>query len=300
MPYNEAPAGSAGPSFNQSFGDVFDSHEYDSATRELHPVQGRWIQPDFAGLSAVDPSNPQTWNRYAYVNNNPLSFVDPSGLLMDPVCATDGGGCGGGGNNDDTTYVVDGIEMSPEQAGILLGTGMGAECPSDSGCTWVNGHGEFSHYVAFANGGGSYAYLGPGALYFSAQQAGIAAVRNINGKSIDQNREYAGEIFEADPQNGTYSYTVPVPGDVASSTVDPTAIPLGSIFVGDYHTHGADSEGMYDDEHFSPQDRSSTLTLFLMYPNFIGGFLGTPGGRVEFYSPYPAGTVTVLHGPGLP
>jgi RHS repeat-associated protein len=48
--------------------------------RELHPVQGRWIQPDPAGLAAVDPTNPQSWNRYAYVGNNPLSFNDPLGL----------------------------------------------------------------------------------------------------------------------------------------------------------------------------------------------------------------------------
>jgi RHS repeat-associated protein len=100
MPYNEAPAGSAGPSFNQSFGDVFDSHEYDSATRELHPVQGRWISPDPAGMAAVDVTNPQSWNRYAYVNNNPLSNVDPSGLLDDPSCAVNGMGCGGGGSGD--------------------------------------------------------------------------------------------------------------------------------------------------------------------------------------------------------
>ena len=26
-----------------------------------------------------DPSNPQSLNRYAYVRNNPLKFVDPSG-----------------------------------------------------------------------------------------------------------------------------------------------------------------------------------------------------------------------------
>ena len=28
----------------------------------------------------IDPFNPQSWNRYAYVNNNPLNSVDPWGL----------------------------------------------------------------------------------------------------------------------------------------------------------------------------------------------------------------------------
>jgi len=52
----------------------------DAVYREYHPTQGRWIMPDPAGLAAIDPSNPQTWNRYAYVGNNPLSRVDPLGL----------------------------------------------------------------------------------------------------------------------------------------------------------------------------------------------------------------------------
>jgi RHS repeat-associated protein len=53
---------------------------YDTINRELHPNEGRWISPDPAGVGAVDPSNPQSWNRYAYVMNNPLSSVDPDGL----------------------------------------------------------------------------------------------------------------------------------------------------------------------------------------------------------------------------
>ena len=64
--------------------------------RKYHPTQGRWISPDPAGLGAVDISNPQTWNRYAYLANNPLNAVDPLGL---DDCASDGGSlCDDGGN----------------------------------------------------------------------------------------------------------------------------------------------------------------------------------------------------------
>jgi RHS repeat-associated protein len=105
MPFNNGTVGAAGPSFNGSYGDVLDSHEYDALERELHPVQGRWIQPDPAGMAAVDPSNPQTWNRYAYVINNPLSFIDPSGLNLRAPCELFGNdGCdpsGGGGSGCD-------------------------------------------------------------------------------------------------------------------------------------------------------------------------------------------------------
>ena len=52
---------------------------YDFPVRE-YGSQGRWVSPDPAGLAAVDPTDPQSWNRYAYVGNNPLSFVDPYGL----------------------------------------------------------------------------------------------------------------------------------------------------------------------------------------------------------------------------
>ena len=40
---------------------------------------GRFTTPDPYGGSA-SPTNPQSWNRYAYVNNDPLNRNDPSGL----------------------------------------------------------------------------------------------------------------------------------------------------------------------------------------------------------------------------
>ena len=55
---------------------------YDFLLRQQASNQGRWLVPDPAGLAAVDITNPQTWNRYAYVGNNPLSNVDPLGLYL--------------------------------------------------------------------------------------------------------------------------------------------------------------------------------------------------------------------------
>jgi RHS repeat-associated protein len=53
---------------------------FDFAYREYNPIEGRWISPDPAGAGASDPATPQSWNRYAYVLNNPLSNTDPTGL----------------------------------------------------------------------------------------------------------------------------------------------------------------------------------------------------------------------------
>ncbi len=48
--------------------------------RSYHTTQGRWLSPDPAGLAAVDITNPQSLNRYAYVGGDPLGNVDPDGL----------------------------------------------------------------------------------------------------------------------------------------------------------------------------------------------------------------------------
>jgi RHS repeat-associated protein len=50
--------------------------------RQYTPWMGRWTAPDPYNGS-YDLSNPQSMNRYSYVNNNPLGFVDPSGLATE-------------------------------------------------------------------------------------------------------------------------------------------------------------------------------------------------------------------------
>jgi RHS repeat-associated protein len=63
---------------------------YDFPARE-YGIQGRWPSPDPLGMGAVNPGDPQSWNRYAYVDNNPLAVTDPTGLCADNI----GADCGG-------------------------------------------------------------------------------------------------------------------------------------------------------------------------------------------------------------
>jgi RHS repeat-associated protein len=42
--------------------------------------RGRFMRPDPKGLEAADIKKPQSLNRYAYVGNDPVNFVDPGGL----------------------------------------------------------------------------------------------------------------------------------------------------------------------------------------------------------------------------
>jgi len=86
---------------------------FDFMFREYRTGHGRWASPDPAGLYAVDPSNPQSWNRYAYVANNPLSFVDPLGLILRSIV------CPAGTQNVDGTCVrcpntLGGIQINGE------------------------------------------------------------------------------------------------------------------------------------------------------------------------------------------
>jgi len=89
---------------------------FDTPNRELSPGQGRWLSPDPAGFAVVDFSNPQSWNRYAYIGNEPLAAVDPLGLVCDAIgFITDAscqgptsGGAGGGGDagSDSGTWTL--------------------------------------------------------------------------------------------------------------------------------------------------------------------------------------------------
>jgi RHS repeat-associated protein len=92
------------------------ANAYDFPARE-YGIQGRWPSPDPAGLAAANPSDPQTWNRYAYVRNNPLALTDPTGLVEDPRCLAhprrqSQGGCDYGGYGGSGGISVDGVDIT--------------------------------------------------------------------------------------------------------------------------------------------------------------------------------------------
>lgn len=63
----------------------FNARWYDSTL-------GRWAQPD--SIVPVQSQGVQAWDRYAFVNNNPLRYTDPTGHRVDEGTGGSAGGCG--------------------------------------------------------------------------------------------------------------------------------------------------------------------------------------------------------------
>lgn len=126
-------------------------HDYGSNTehaqfRQYSSTQGRWLRPDpYSG--SYDFSNPQSFNRYVYALNKPLTYTDPSGL--DAIsCFNYGVGCddmGGGGG--DVGSGGDGVGGNDPCQGnynncVSVNGGDPNSCDmSDPLCQWTSGLG---------------------------------------------------------------------------------------------------------------------------------------------------------------
>jgi RHS repeat-associated protein len=110
---------------NESQGGTLDDFTF----RRYSPVQGRWISPDPAGLGAADPGNPQSWNRYAYVANKPLTYVDPLGLFMLCCQQDDGGGGGDDPSGGDPCFLY-GLNCGSQPPDVPPGTPGGTGGPA--------------------------------------------------------------------------------------------------------------------------------------------------------------------------
>jgi RHS repeat-associated protein len=86
---------------------------YDYLFRKYDPSAGRWLSPDPKGWGAVNLHNPQSFDRYAYVENDPLRLVDPSGL--------------------DLCYYGDPADVSTDNDPSDWGDSSAAECKAEGG-----------------------------------------------------------------------------------------------------------------------------------------------------------------------
>ena len=76
-------------------GGLYDSHTklVKFGARDYDPVIGRWLTKDPIGFAGRD------MNLYAYVGGNPMSYIDPSGLVDRPMKEPPAGSGGGAACN---------------------------------------------------------------------------------------------------------------------------------------------------------------------------------------------------------
>jgi RHS repeat-associated protein len=86
---------------------------YDFLFRKYDPSAGRWLSPDPYGWNAVDPTAPQSLNRYAYVMNNPMTYRDQLGLSYQMSC-------------------------DPQEYGVSTGDDTSVEVEYDPNCTMID------------------------------------------------------------------------------------------------------------------------------------------------------------------
>ena len=144
-PFGEpyAAAGTADASFTGQNSDTVSSL-YDFTFRKESSSQGRWISPDPSGLAAVDLTNPQSFNRYTYALNKPLTYTDPSGLNV-VSCFLFGIGCddggGGGGSEGNGVGGSDPCQGNYDTC-VSVNGGDPNSCDfSDPFCQWTYGSG---------------------------------------------------------------------------------------------------------------------------------------------------------------
>ncbi len=184
-------------------GDLFDNADgYVSHTpfRQYTQAQGRWMTPDPAGLAAVNPMNPQTWNRYAYVGNNPVSFRDPSGLVSIPNVGNYMGGGGG-----DFNCQQDGVDQSCATVSSVLAGGAAAQCPNNA-CSGFTDGGKFVQFYAFA--GGTSGYFSPsdvaqGVWEWNGQLLTAAGWKQLTQPYSDKMQTMLAGILGVDPSKLT-------------------------------------------------------------------------------------------------
>jgi hypothetical protein len=120
--------------------------------------------------------------------------------------------------------------------------------------------------------------VGPGDLFPTPQAAAKDFGLTYNGASIQKGQEFESVIYTVQKGGQTsYTYTAPA-NNGGNATVPDAQAPKATKPVADVHSHGKYEKG-YDNENFSPQDKSDNKRTGLT------GYLATPDGSFKKYDP---------------
>jgi RHS repeat-associated protein len=251
---------------------------------------GRFMSADDAKY--VTAADPQTWNLYGYVANNPVNAVDPTGHAPNGYCnscnmqaldetsgpADDDLASSEADHDADINYTRDCIQTADdckgEESGTNSGDGSGDQAATNAQRQAQNTAG-----------------------YKTADEAAAAALAIANPTSIKENVEYGGFVYR--DKAGLYHYTEPIEGDRDGVDLSSIAEPPDTTPVGDYHTHGdytivtetgqkiRTSDPMrdsYNSDDFTGADKKGVAAIAKKYPGYVG-YLGTPSGKFLVYDP---------------
>jgi|GEM_PF-3125426 len=224
----------------ESGNDYFEARYYSSS-------MGRFMSPDWSAKIEPVPysklDDPQTLNLYAYVGNNPMTRFDADGHF----------GC----QTDECAAIQKARNNGASDEDALLGAKARRQAQQQKPT----------------------AAPAPTTQYKSVKAAGIGAEQTYNPASKSINKEFNGNIYENGQGKCCFIQTPNIGTESTSAPPDVSTLPSGATRVATFHTHGADSHGVYDDEHFSPADIRNTGTRGVPF------FLGTPQGVIRMYDP---------------
>jgi RHS repeat-associated protein len=149
--------------------------------RYYNPTQGRFLSPD---PILGDPEDPQSWNRYSYVRNNPIRYTDPTGLADDGDKKWDVWGvmvegyefAEGAANGWSSSFLYNANRVEPRSEAYAAGQATGSAVAA------VNAVQEATSGLNLAIGGGAVTLLSGGAASaVSVPAAVVGATMVVHG-----------------------------------------------------------------------------------------------------------------------
>jgi predicted GIY-YIG superfamily endonuclease len=110
--------------------------------------------------AGADLMNPQSWNGYGYVQNNPLNATDPTGMNANwDICGSASCGVGGGWGDGWGSYYIDGAPTTASAYGHMADMSAAVACPGNVCSGFApNSHGSADHFEFVAGADGSQGY----------------------------------------------------------------------------------------------------------------------------------------------